>query len=153
MGRKTPKPLPFEFTTRGPQLADDPTVHKGLASAMEHRDRQLEDYLAGLLPFQTYNLTGPLTESRSDDWPTLRSWLLTDWVVSLTVAGSDDTDVDLLIDGVVVASMTLAAGETIASASLDHIDIAALETMVAAEVTTAGTDAEGLVVQVYGSPA
>lgn len=151
---RTPATLPFQYPRRWADLFDGADITpegRARVAELEQRDRDLEDYLAGLLPFQTFNLTGPLTASRSDDWPTIRDWTLRRWVASLTTAGAADTVVDLLLSGTPVASLTIPAGGTIAYAELPPVGVTALFHRVAVEVTAAGAGAEGLVVQVFGT--
>lgn len=113
-------------------------------------DRYIDEGASGIRLLQTWNLSGPLTVSRGDDWPYLMSLTPEFWVVSLTVTGTTTTTIELLKNGSMVGSLSLGSGVKINSGALSGISIAALTDFLAQRVTAVGTGAEGAVVQVYG---
>lgn len=90
---------------------------------------------------------GPVTTGLSDRWdcpfPTAR---FTRAFGSLTVVADTDTDVDLLHDGSVFDTFTIAAGDLTGGVDIDELFTGPEDGYGQVEVTTAGSGGEGLTV-------
>lgn len=94
--------------------------------------------------WQVFNLTGPLLVSTSDPWTVPTSRMLSQVTVDLTASGSTATVVTVYRDGVSVGTITVSAYAT------THTEILVVPykagSVISAGVTTAGTDAQGIVI-------
>ena len=93
-----------------------------------------------------FNLSGPISVSSSDRWPTPAAVTVTRARATLRTAGSSTTTALVKVGSTTVATITLASTETAATVAVGAD--AAAGALVWIDATAAGTGAVGLVVAV-----
>ncbi len=99
----------FEYAHRWPQLAGRAGVSDAEAvELLDHRDRELEDYLRGFQPGDgvAFSFPGVLTVIESGAAPLLTDRVFTKCRATRT-EGTGDTDLDIMVDGSTVETVTI----------------------------------------------
>lgn len=140
----SPTPLPFEYENRYADLYEEFGIAFDTAVVMEERDRQLEDFLAGL------RSGAPVIDVGDGAVPTGHTkgyWIGTPGVLrrvtaTLSVPGSTDTIANVLRNGSTIGAITIPANETVATAEVGGSFAA--DDFWQMQQTSAGTGAGGL---------
>lgn len=112
-----------------------------LIELLERRDLELERYLGSIGHYPLiFFQDGELTVADSGIYISQVAWEVQALTAALVVDGSTDTDVQLLIDGVVKVELTIPAGDTTASTLPSHVRLPAGGVMIARTISP-GTDA------------
>lgn len=119
-------------------------IHK-----LVENNRALENALQA--PDERFSLDGPLVTGPSPHSEFRYGGRIFELVGRLAVAGSTDTEIDVLINGNVIGTITISAGDTRGVTYVREI-VASRNDAVWVDITTAGTDAERLVVYVRSIP-
>lgn len=145
-----PRPisLPFEFSLRWLDLAE---LMGGLpdevVAYLEERDRQLEDFLARLMPDLVFVVPGVLTSGYTTPRYRVRTdYRIDTWIASLDTAGSTESTLWILASGVRTVKIAIPASTTeveVSTYALLEKDTDYLQV----EVETAGSGAADLTVQ------
>lgn len=146
--------LPFEYTTRYGDHFKDWGIPLDQAAALEERDRELEDYLAGLSTGAASSIPAfmfgkpLLVGASSGRWYATADVSYSGVFASLGTAGTSTTTAVLKKNGTTVATLSFASGantddETVA------ISLTAKTDYLTAEITDAGTGALDLTIQPY----
>lgn len=145
--------MKFEFSRRWHQLKTGLSVPPDVAVLLEERDRELEDYLENVGGGGTneivFSLGGDL---RLVKWgryyERFAACTIESFYVSIDTAGTTNTVVALLRNGVSVTSATILAGANTGSSTSLSIAVV-LGDYLQVEITTRGAGAKELVAQAY----
>lgn len=145
--------LPFEFPYRwndvrrffaGADAAVDAMLGDEAVSLMDQRDRDLEDFLAGMgtgMPVIDLG-DGAAPTGFSKGWWVSQGRVLERVTGTLTVPGSTDTVASVIRNGAAVGSITIPSGDLVATADIG--EPYSTDEFWQMQVTTAGTGAGGL---------
>lgn len=97
-----------------------------------------------------FSFPGTLSTQESGRWYPLQGGRIIRAHASLNTAGSTSTVVTVKVDGVVVETITFTASDQLEDPGIDAI--VGRGSYVTCEITTAGTSAAGLVVQIVLAP-
>lgn len=141
-----PITLPFEYPLRFADNYDILGLTVEQAEWFEHRDREIERYIAESMPDLVFSLPGPVTPSTSPRFRSRLHYRIDSWIASLDTAGSTTTTLWVLRSGVRTVKIELGSGVnevevpryTLLDKGTDYVQV---------EVETPGTGATDLTVQ------
>lgn len=125
-----------------------------LQAAQAENNRQIllevERYVQRLAPPDIVaSAPGSFATGITSPWRARRSGSVAKYLLSLDTAGTSDTDVDLIIDGVAVYTLTLSSGDLdVEVVNIPNVGIA-LSSRVQFEITAVGSGASGLTAAVW----
>lgn len=140
--------VPPELQEALTQVLND--VQNQQAEALRQAMLEIERYVQRLAPPDIVaSAPGSFVAGITSPWRARRSGSVAKYLLSLDTAGTSDTDVDLIVDGTAVATLTLASGDTdVEVTNIPNVAIA-LSSRVQFEITTVGSGASGLTAAVW----